>query len=271
MLGMDDMAGSPGTIPAARSRRAALGLLALGTAALAACGTPGPARPASPSNAGRFPAAVRPALAAVAERAHLPILAPTSIAASPRLRVSVTCRAAARSYDVGIYLTTESLPPNSPAIEKPPNGGLADLVGSFGGERYGSEDAARTALGRPVRGFMAPAGASLRGEWLQPRAAAEAWTVGPGIAAALWRQDGWQVEVVGLPMSLIVPYARSLAAYLASHPLPAGPGAMLVVAAGDGDHTSLYWQRGRDVYRLGDYHSARAAVAMARSALRYIP
>lgn len=74
-----------------------------------------------------------------------------------------------------------------------------------------------------------------------------------------------------LPISLLLPYAKSLALYIAAHPLPAGPGTMLVMAGGDGDHAFLAWQRGRVVYTFWDHHSARGAVAMARSAMRYMP
>ena len=214
---------------------------------------------------------MRPALAAVARRVRLPVLAPTRLSGSSRHPVSVTYHAAGSGYEVVIYLTQKPLPANSPAIERPPNGGLAQLLGGFGGQRLGSAAAARALLRKPAGGFVAPPRAGVSARTLAPRITAETWLAGPPRAVVLWREDGWRLEVNQLPISLLLPYAKSLALYIAAHPLPAGPGTMLVMAAGDGDHAFLAWQRGRVVYTFWDYHSARGAVAMARSATRYMP
>ena len=230
-------------------------------------GTQGSTRTTVPTEA--FPTALRRALTDVRRTVAFPVMAPTYLPPGRPPYISVQEDATRWKYEVNLFRTAKELPLDSEAIGQPPNSGLANVLGGFGGAGYADRAQAAAELVRAAGGFVAPPPGGGLPRALAGGITAEVWAIGPGLGAVLWHQDGWQIEVNQPPPAALLTYARALSSYLARHPLPRGPGTMVVMAAGDGDHTWLAFRRGRDVYSAWDYHSARGAAAMASSMQAY--
>jgi hypothetical protein len=162
-------------------------------------------------------------------------------------------------YEVNLQWTATPLSVDSPMLAEPPNTGLAEFLGSFGGAAYASGREARAALRRDNSyASSPPRGASAR-VVLGVRIVGRGW---PAAGVVVWRQGGWLCQVEGI---YDLPLARALAVALRRSPLAARTGVLAVDNAGDGEHSAIDWVNGRMVYQVIDYHSARAALAIARS------
>lgn len=81
-----------------------------------------------------------------------------------------------------------------------------------------------------------------------------------------WAEGKWYVDLVGnTAPGQWEPAAEQVVAYLHTHLLPPVSGFMSVDLAGDGEHTTLAWPEGSDLYFAGDYHDAVGAAALAIS------
>ncbi|MCL8208502.1 MAG: hypothetical protein K6V97_10595 [Actinomycetia bacterium] len=183
--------------------------------------------------------------------------------------LAVRTAATATAYEVDLQWADAPLPVNSPQLWQPPNTGLANVLGSFGGHAYPRLSAAQAALTQLMGYYWQnPPPVRLHTVVLAAGVAARVWTQSQGrVGLVRWQEDGWRCEVSQVPDLAL---ARTLAGYIAAHPLPAASGVLAVAEAGDGEHTQLAWRRyGTVVYTAGNYHDAVAAVAMAEAMRPY--
>jgi hypothetical protein len=232
------------------------------------------ARPApAPTVPGRFgvtqsapasgDAVVRQALTAVAGTTRVPLWGPVGLPGrSGSWYLGASTQATKTTYTVYLQWADAPLAVGSPRLRQPPNTGLAQVLGAFGGRRYANPTAARLALPRLAGYWQPPPPGSPRLVFLTARVRAEVWSAAGGEGFVQWSQGGWQLQINGLGD---VALAVRLAQYLARHPLPAARGLLAVEDAGDGEHTQLAWQRGAIDYFAGNYHQALAAVQMAEA------
>lgn len=255
---------------------------------LGACGSSAPAsqpisgRPTSSSSgsassgsSGTWPALVTSAMAQVVGRTTgLPLEAPRVLpgpAQGPGAANSATVQARAQSYAVDLYACPEALPVNSPGIGVGSCGALDQYVGSFGGQAEGSQAAALAALpaaaGAPPSG---PSGACPSTSQVDlgsgVRATVRATAGGP--CSVVWQQGAWQVHLLG-DLSDWTPLGRQIAQDLEQQALPGTRGELFCDIAPDGDHTSLAWLVGTDLYQASVYHAALPTLALARAMAPY--
>lgn len=177
--------------------------------------------------------------------------------------LSAQAQADVESYKITLQYTTTPLPVNSPQIDNnPQNGGLAQLVGGFGGKAYPSVATARAALKSNESRIPA--------SWKPTKADLGYGIIGyvynqSGMGIVDWRERGWLFEVNNGTVIDDIALAKQVVAYVNQHLLPDTYGAMSVENAADGEHTELEWTVGETVYNCWESHSALAAVNMAIS------
>ena len=175
-------------------------------------------------------------------------------------KLSVEVSSTAGQYGVTLIATVKAYPVNSPALSLPPNTGLAQLVGSFGGESYRS---ARVAARHLKSRFLFPVPkARFLSQALAPHIAAKVWTIGPRLQLIEWHQKGWLMQASQSPD---VAFCRVLMREIAAARFPVSHGVMAVDVAGDGEHTVLAWHVGRVNYTVYANFLAATAVHMAAS------
>jgi hypothetical protein len=175
-------------------------------------------------------------------------------------KLSAEVSSTAGQYSVTLIATVKAYPLNSPALSLPPNTGLAQLVGSFGGESYRSARVAARHLESRIL-FPVPKARFLI-KALAPHIAAKVWTIGPRLQLIEWHQKGWLMQVSQSPD---VAFCHVLVREIAAARLPVSHGVMAVDVAGDGEHTVLVWRVGRVDYTVYANFLAATAVHMAAS------
>lgn len=209
-------------------------------------------------------AAIDQALGAVAKTTTVPLWAPEASAIhAPGLKgyLSASTTSAANQYSVTLTATARAYPVNDPKIQS--TTGLAQLIGIFGGQRYGSAAAAHSALytgDYEHRPSSPPSHVALT-----TKIVADEWKQRTGIipqGLIEWHQDGWTIQ---MNQTLDITLARSLANQLAHTALPARTGVIAVGVAGDGAHTTVSWRLGPVVYQTFSEYLPGTAVGMAAS------
>ncbi len=209
-------------------------------------------------------AAVDQALRIVAQTTTVPLWAPkVSAIHAPGLRgyLSASTTGAANQYAVTLTATTRAYPVNDPKIQS--TTGLGQLIGTFGGQRFGSAAAAQAVL--YTRNVLRLPAALPSQVVLTPKITADEWRQRTGMISQgiiEWHQDGWTVQ---MNQTLDVKVARSLANQLDRTALPAKHGIIAVGVAGDGAHTTVSWRLGRVVYETFSEYEPGTAVGMAAS------
>jgi hypothetical protein len=216
-------------------------------------------------SAASFPQPVAAALKYVGTRTEVPIKGPTAIPEG----LSARAQASAKQYSVTLYRCPDQDPLNSTEIGEPSCQGLAQLFGSFGGQRYGSVAGARRALVRAESSdaLGCPKVRSLRSHdmRLSGGIVATVQSSGRSVCAVTWRDGTWSIELVGSLFGGPQEEAESVLGELDGHDLPRGSGQLLVDSAGDGEHTSTMWTEESDLYVASAYHSVTSAVSLASS------
>ncbi|NMP22922.1 hypothetical protein [Sulfobacillus harzensis] len=217
--------------------------------------TPGPTLP----GAGLFLPAVNQAMAAIQNRTQLPLAAPRNIPISGsegHLYLAAQTTALAAAYHVHLQLTVTPLSVNNPTINTPQNSGLANDFGGFGATQYQTPSQAEAVLEHAL--YAPKAGSPVNSISLGGGVVGQVYQ-DPGIIQ--WTDGQWTLQVVGEP-SIDESEAKKIVQCLAGQKLPATRGVMVVLAAGDGDHTVVGFQVGDVLYRVSDYHSAIGAIEM---------
>ncbi len=226
-------------------------------------GSASPSKTTSPMpGAGHFNPVVNQAMMTFRGKTFLTLAAPTTIpitGGESHDYLGATTTRSSDSYHVHLQLTSKPLSVNNPAIMGNPNQGLAQDFGGFGLTAYASSSQAEAAL---EHGLYQPTANS----------SAESINLGTGILGTAysspgliqWQEGEWTIQVVGVP-SQDTALAKRIVQYLHTHLLPETRGVMVVMAAGDGDHTTIAWQAGPTLYRVSDYHHAVGAMEMAMS------
>ena len=233
-----------------------------------------PPIPATPS---MWSSAVKESMQYVIRRTTIPLFAPTSPIYAPASRGTQKMAAqvvvSPTTYNVHLQWANKTLPLNNPALNQPPNTGLADVIGGFGAKVYATPQSAEEQLSIPSRGID-PA-------YIQPprNQSGAPVNLGHGIEGTLyaspsdamvqWHEGEWTLQVTGTGTQSDIQEAEKLVTYLNTALLPETKGVFGVNLTGDGEHTSAKWVFGNVVYTCSDYHSALQAAKMAVSMRTY--
>lgn len=207
----------------------------------------------------------------------VPLMAPTEPTYAPHANsqwpyMGAEVSSSATSYSVDLQWANKELPTDSPKLSQPPNTGLGQVVGSFGGTLFSSHSIAlnqlyrnKTSMGDIAPSYIAPPknvkekpvylGHGIEGEALQVQ----------DDPILEWHEGDWTLQVTDMPTHDEIPTAKRIVTYLNSHLLPETHGVFGVNLAGDGEHTSAEWVYGNEVYSCSDYHYALQAAEMAVS------
>jgi hypothetical protein len=217
-----------------------------------------------------FPTPVRQALGWLRTRTTLPLAGPMTLDA--RVPLSATASVQAHGYSVDLYACQPPEPLNDPSMTAS-CGAAVDDVGSFG---VTAEPSAAAALAS-LPGMVSMAGAS------QPLAACPAGSPTTVVddqriatcgsisgtsdpSTASWTEGDWtivtQLSGFGEPWTDQV---QPLVQRVHQVVLPQYEGWIGVDEGGDGEHTTVAWAEGDDVFSVFDYHSAVGAVDLASS------
>lgn len=262
---------------AALRRRVPLAALVAGLCGLALPAPTAAARPATSATiAGTsatgtpadWPAVVAEAMNYAQRRTSVPPEAPRALPRAGPVPSSAQVSARPSEYSVALYGCRSALPVNHPGIGVGTCGTMADYYGYFQGNAYDDPGAALGTLRLPAP--ACPDRSSV------PLAAGVIATLysGPspeGNCEAVWHVGHWAFALIGdlnggTHGDATVPWRRvasELVSYLRGRSLPGAHGYVESDIAGDGLHTGVYWQRGRDVYVASTYHGALAALALA--------
>jgi hypothetical protein len=214
---------------------------------------------------GTFPSPVRAALAYLRGRTNVPIEGPTAVPTG----LSVQVRTGTQHYLATLYHCPSVEALNSPRIEGPSCDGLARLFGTFGGQRFGSPRAARSALlhDESSTPFGCPQVRPATTQRLQlgGSIAVSVKSSGSTVCSVGWKDGLWSIVVVGTFFGSPRSEAESVLEQLGTLPLTGSSAELLIDSAGDGDHTEASWVQGKDLYLASAYHSETSAVSLANT------
>jgi hypothetical protein len=229
--------------------------------------------------AASFPAPVRQALAYLAGRTNLPLAGPAQLDASDPLSAltapgspdGTATPAPAAGYQVGLYFCQPALGLNDPRIATKCNFAVT-TKGSFGVIPEASHAAALAALpGVVSMGGIAnamkpcPAGSPTVAVLNQHVATCGSQPGSSVPATASWTEGEWTIVYALNAPQTVAQAVSPLIRQLNHEFLPAAPGWIGVDEGGDGEHATVAWAEGADVYTDFDYHDAVGAADMAAS------
>ena len=84
-----------------------------------------------------------------------------------------------------------------------------------------------------------------------------------------WQVGSWSFQVNNGSLQADAHLASKILSYVFSHPLPKTKGLMVVMDAGDGEHSFLLWTDRKTVYNAWDDHHAKMAIRIAESMRLY--
>ncbi len=238
---------------------------------------PGPAGPA-PAPAGTFAPLVRQVMQAIAGSATIPLRAPAGaldpFLVEPQsgqpLGAWIEVGRDGTSYRAAVGYCPRPSPWRAVAGRRCDGSIASEVAGfTFGGRAWPSRQAALVAVAPPAPPAGSPTAVDL-GVGIR----AQRYPVGGG--TLVWHEGEWHLVVnaalcpAGAISQPALPTARTVAAFLHTHLLPAAPGLFAFrTSCGDAGSagTTLAWALGRDVYRVATSGYAvesalRLAVAM---------
>jgi hypothetical protein len=246
--------------------------------------TPGTATPATSSTtptttststttppAVSWPPLILAAMGRVPNTTSVPLQAPKLLPASSVEPNSAKVTTSSSTYRVALYGCPSALPVNSAGVGTGTCGEMASFYGGFGGEAYVSAAAAAAAMTTDASEAAPPQPGGTRSTTagLGHGVSATLWSrPGAGNCDASWRQQGWRFVLTGEVTAATdsagswTAVATSLVDQVAATRLPGTAGVLVVDNAPDGEHTSVFWQEGADVYSGGLYHGADMSVAL---------
>lgn len=254
--------GDSAIVPISRVPRVVI-VLAVGTTLLMTMGVS-----AAPTTPIPFPAYVRQAMAVVAKTTRVPILGPVWLpdtkAMGGRLMLpggtfAATAQATATQYQMEFWVEAHALPVNSPQVVQDSDDPSVTPIVTLSGHRYATRRAAAQAvMHNPGLSWMAVPQNATRLS-ITPTQSGWIWKDphGSGWWYEAWDERGWLIETIPLiaPQTGLTAadkeasqIARSLMGKVMA-PMP-GQRGTIAIAMGDGDHTTVQWQRGRIVYSV---------------------
>lgn len=84
-----------------------------------------------------------------------------------------------------------------------------------------------------------------------------------------WNEGQWTCQIVGGSEGQELQESQKIVAYLDKHLLPERPGVLVVMQAGDGNHTEIHRATGTVMYSASNYHQAMNAIKLAMSMRMY--
>ena len=169
-------------------------------------------------------------------------------------------------YRIAFHLTSRQIGVDSLAINRPPNTGLAEYVGEYGATEFSNSKQASGALDQFTIKIpsLAVTESTNLGYGIQGR-----WFLYANTSTLQWYEGKWICQVVGGSKEQELQESKKIVAYLDKHLLPERPGVLLVMQAGDGNHTEIHWAIGDVVFSAGNYHHTMDAIKMAMSMRMY--
>lgn len=205
----------------------------------------------------------------VMKNTSAPLVAPTYIGQSnnsnyPYLTSLTT--STSDEYRVAFHITLTQVGVDSPSITQPPNSGLAEYVGEYGATEFSNSKQASGALNQFTIKIpsLAVTESTNLGYGIQGR-----WFLYANTATLQWYEGKWICQVVGGSKEQELQESKKIVAYLDKHLLPERPGVLLVMQAGDGNHTEIHWAIGHVMFSAGNYHQVLNAIKMAMSMRMY--
>lgn len=228
----------------------------------------------NPSPSVQFDSTIAQAMQYVQQRSKFVLMAPTEPTFPPSFVKYIGAEASATtpSYSVNLLSTEQQFPINSPVLSFPPYTQAAQMIGSYGGTVYASEEAAKATLYEFNEGDIAPAYIS------PPSQQGSNVILGHGIigisygspdSMVTWHEGDWTFQVWDTSLQQDVEEAKNIVTYLNTHLLPETYGVLGDNIAGDGNHTTAKWVYGNTVYSCFSYHSGVQAAEMAASMRMY--
>lgn len=215
-----------------------------------------------------FPPLVATILSHVQETTSAPLWGPTVL---PRGNSAKTL-STSHSFSAQIFACPVAQPLNGPGVGQSNCGAMMSVAENFGSTVYSSHSAAQAAQSPP---FVKGLSSHLRTTQLLPGGIqAKRWfsgqTANAGTTIAVnWQEGDWTLWVYGGTglWNTAVTVTRQLQQYR----LPPYPGALIVDAAPDGQHTNLTWREGNVIYQAAAQHQTLHAIMIAASMNTFPP
>ncbi len=226
--------------------------------------TPSASDSTTHTSPGPFNPVVQQAMTFARPRTTMELQAPENVPTpQTSLYLAAIAGASQNTYHVLLQLTSTPMGLNNPNILN--GAGLANDIGGFGATRYASASQADAALQNTLTPPPQAPTSTMTTPNLNFGIIGQAWPQG----LVQWQEGDWTLQVTGSDTSLDTALAMHIVSYLHTHLLPETRGVMVVVNAGDGNHTQVEWQEGNVLLRTTTYHSATGAMEMAMSMRNY--
>jgi hypothetical protein len=168
--------------------------------------------------------------------------------------------------DNAFHLTSKQAGVDSQVINQSQNTGLAAYVGGYSATKFSNSDRASSGLKQFTIKIPSSAvsesvnmGYGIQGKWFSY---AHTTTM-------QWNEGTWICQIVGGSKGQELQESHKIVAYLDKHLLPERPGVLVVMQAGDGNHTEIHWAIGNVMYSASNYHQAMNAIKLAMSMRMY--